>query len=101
MPHDLTEWEAVKDPEERKDYGLDWSAEMVASGDDTISSSTWSIVTVGNSLVIDDNSFDVLTHIVKIWFTGGDVGTVRLLNHLETEGGRTFEHSVKLKIQSK
>jgi len=46
-------WPAIKDPDEVKDYSLDWSALLGAS--DTITSSTWSI-DEGDGLTIDSDS---------------------------------------------
>lgn len=91
-------WDAVKDPDEVKDYGINWLPTLVGN-DDTIASSTWTIVS-GSGLTIDSNSYaDTAT---TIWLSDGVVGTsYTLLNRVVTAGGRTYDQTVKLRVRSK
>lgn len=85
---------AVKDPDEVKDYGIDWSPLMV---DDAILTSDWSVV--DGTVVIDSNSHtDTAT---TVWLSGGVEGDVHLLNRVTTGGGRTYDQTVKLKVKTK
>jgi len=89
-------WTPVKDPDEVKDYSLDWSALLV---DDTISTSTWTLAS-GEGLAIGSNSnTDTLS---TVWLSGGTAGVnYELLNRVVTTGGRTYDQTVKLKVRVK
>lgn len=89
-------WTPVKDPDEVKDYSLDWSALLV---DDTISTSTWTLAS-GAGLTIGSNSnTDTLS---TVWLSGGTAGVnYELLNRVVTTGGRTYDQTVKLKVRVK
>lgn len=89
-------WTPVKDPDEVKDYSLDWSALLV---DDTISTSTWTLAS-GEGLAIGSNSnTDTLS---TVWLSGGAAGVnYGLLNRVVTTGGRTYDQTVKLKVRVK
>lgn len=89
-------WPAVKDPDEVKDYKLDWAAMLDT---DTISTSTWSVA-VGAGLVIDSNSKTNTD--TTVWLSAGTAGvTYELLNRVVTAGGRTYDQTCKLKVKSK
>lgn len=89
-------WPSGKDPDEVKDYVVDWSALL---GTDTISTSTWSVVE-GVALTIDSDSNDDTT--TTVWLSGGTVGSnCELLNRVTTAGGRTYDQTCKLKVRSK
>ena len=89
-------WEAVKDPDEIKDYVLDWSSLL---GEDEIVSSTWTIAD-GAGLVIDSESATATS--TTIWLSAGVIGTTyHLLNRVTTSGGRTYDQTVKLKCKAK
>ena len=86
-------WTAPKDPDEVKDYGIDWSALLLT---DTISTSTWT-VPVG----ITKNSDTHTTTATTIWFSGGTAGTsYACLNRIVTNGGRTYDRTITLKMKS-
>ncbi|MDX0438859.1 hypothetical protein GOD90_27330 [Sinorhizobium medicae] len=90
-------WPATKDPDEVKDYNLDWSALLGAS--DTITSSTWT-VDEGDGLTIDSDS--AKTTATTIWLSAGTAGTnYSLLNRVVTAGGRTYDQTVRLKVRAK
>ncbi|WP_042776620.1 hypothetical protein [Sinorhizobium fredii] len=89
-------WPAVKDPNEVKDYSLDWSDLL---GADTISSSTWT-VSEGSGLVVDSSSNT--TTATTVWLSAGtDVTNYSLLNRVVTAGGRTYDQTVRLKVRDK
>ncbi|RVO10975.1 hypothetical protein CN102_04835 [Sinorhizobium meliloti] len=89
-------WTPVKDPDEVKDYSLDWSALLV---DDMISTSTWTLAS-GEGLTIGANSnTDTLS---TVWLSAGTAGVnYELLNRVVTTGGRTYDQTVKLKVRVK
>ncbi|MDX0965361.1 hypothetical protein GOL41_17340 [Sinorhizobium medicae] len=90
-------WPAIKDPDEVKDYSLDWSALLRAS--DTITSSTWT-VGEGDGLTIDSDS--ATTTATTIWLSAGTAGTnYSLVNRVVTAGGRTYDQTVRLKVRAK
>ena len=90
-------WPAIKDPNEVKDYSLDWSALLGAS--DTIASSTWTI-DEGSGLTIDSDSHN--TAETTIWLSAGSDGTnYSLVNRVVTTGGRTYDQTVRLKVREK
>lgn len=89
-------WESSKDPNEVKDYELDWS-DRLETASDTISTSAWSIVTDSPTLVIDSSS--TTTTVTKVWLSAGTDGTTYdLLNRVVTAGGRTYDQTVKLRV---
>ncbi|MDX0654222.1 hypothetical protein GOL39_18295 [Sinorhizobium medicae] len=89
-------WTPVKDPDEVKDYSLDWSALLV---DDTISASTWTLASgVGLTIGASSNTDTLST----VWLSGGTAGVnYELLNRVVTTGGRTYDQTVKLKVRVK
>lgn len=89
-------WPAVKDPDEIKDYVLDWSMLL---GSDELVTSTWS-VEEGTGLVINSHTKDEKT--ATVWLSGGTIGVdYELLNRVTTLGGRSYDQSVRLKVKSK
>lgn len=89
-------WNAIKDPDDIKDYEIDWTLRMPS---DTIVSSAWFLAD-GVGLVIDSNTFtDTVT---KVWLSGGTDGiTYQLRNRVVTAGGRTYDQTMKLKCKTK
>jgi hypothetical protein len=84
----------TKDPDEILDYQLDWSARIL---NDTIKSSVWE---VPEGLTKRSDAFSVA--VTTVWLAGGtDAQTYVVLNRIVTDGGRTMDQSVKLKIQDK
>lgn len=85
-----------KDPDEVLDYVLDWEDRLAG---DTIATSTWTIA-VGSGLTINSNSFTDTT--TTVWLSAGVLlTTYELLNRIVTDGGRTMDQTVKLKVKSK
>lgn len=89
-------WTPVKDPDEVKDYSLDWSALLV---DDTISTSMWTLASgVGLTIGASSNTDTLST----VWLSAGTAGVnYELLNRVVTTGGRTYDQTVKLKVRVK
>lgn len=92
----MKQWDPVKDPNEIKDYSLDWT-DMLEGGD-TLISSEWSVTSGDNLTILTEPFTD--THTI-VWLSGGEVGSYVLLNRVETFGGRTYDQSVKLKVKNK
>ena len=90
-------WEAVKDPDEVKDYSFNWAA-LLATDEDTIATSVWEVVE-GSGLTIDsDDSSDTTT---SVWLSAGTVNTTYLIrNRITTAGGRTYDRTGKLKVKT-
>lgn len=89
-------WPAVKDPDEVKDYGVDWSPMLV---EDSLATSTW-IVGDDDTLTIDSQSNTDMT--TTVWLSGGTEGiTYQVLNRVTTAGGRTYDQTIKLKVKTK
>ena len=86
-------WPA-KDPNERLDYQLDWSARLDG---DTIATSTWT-VPPGITAVIDTSTTTTTTR----WLEGGTEGeTYTLINRVTTAAGRIMEQSVSIRIKER
>jgi hypothetical protein len=86
-----------KDPQEVLDYVLDWSKRL---GGDVILTSTWAVDDAG--LVIDSKPATFTPTDTTIWLSAGVLNTSYLLtNHIVTQGDRTMEQSVKIKIKQK
>jgi hypothetical protein len=89
-------WPAAKDPDEVKDYQINWRP--LLKSDDTISSSTW-VIEDDDTLAVDSDSHTGTT--TTIWLSGGTLGTCQIRNTIITEGGRTYEQTAKLRIKEK
>jgi hypothetical protein len=85
-------WPA-KDPDEKLDYRLNWSARL---GVDTIVASIW---TAPETIVIEDDSFTGVT--TTVWLSGGvaEKRPILVTNRITTAGGRIMEQSVSLQIK--
>lgn len=89
-----TKWQAVKDPDEVKDFGLVWTDLLLT---DTINGSSW---IVPDGITKDSDAFDADS--TTIWLSGGTDGeTYRLTNRVTTAGGRTYDETCVLKCKSK
>ena len=81
------------DPDEVLDYSVDWTGRIEA---DPIATSDWTISPDG-SLTEDSSAF--VGAVATVWLSGGVAGaTYVLLNHITTEGGRTLDQSVTIKV---
>lgn len=90
---------ATKDPEEKLDYGIDWTAELESSEPpDSISTSIWE---TSGGLAITTPAID--GNVTTVWVTpGGKLGAkTRLTNRIETVAGRVYDRTIELTIQRK
>jgi hypothetical protein len=80
-----------QDPEEVKDYTLDWGTRRLAASE-TISTSTW---TVPSGITKNSDTSDDTT--TTAWLSGGTPGVhYRLTNKVVTSQGRTYVWSVTI-----
>jgi hypothetical protein len=97
----VTTWPS-KDPDEVLDYDNNWGDDAdlglgrLAVGE-TIVTSTFSViegtVVVDSSSIVGDKTF--------VWLSGGAVGErCKILNRITTSAGRTYDHTVVLRIRS-
>lgn len=90
-------WVASKDPDEVKDYFLDWTAKLAG---DPIVSSVWTLTDGDGSLVLSAPNFT--TTRTTIWFSGGTLGIFYAVrNRVVTGGGRTYDETANLKVRAK
>ena len=86
----------TKDPDAVKDYTIDWS-EWLEDIADTITSSSWE-VDEGSGLTIDSDSST--TTAATVWLSAGTEGTrYRVRNRIVTDGGRTEDQSLFIRIR--
>lgn len=84
----------LKAPDEVLDFVNDWSDFLV---DDTITVSTW-FPPADLTLVSSSNTPTRAT----VWLADGTLGTVhRVVNRIETAGGRTAERTIHIQIDRK
>lgn len=83
----------LKDPESEFDYQIDWSPWL---GDDTISTSTWSVDPTGELTIVVDNHDDNQT---SVQVSGGvRKSTYRLTNQIVSSGGNTVERTITVRV---
>lgn len=87
----------AKDPNEVKDYMLDWSGAApgprLVTGE-TISTSTW-VVPSGITKDSDSNTTTTTT----VWLSGGTAGVhYTLTNRVTTSQGRTYDWSITVQL---
>jgi hypothetical protein len=86
----------IKDPDATLDYAFDWSQWL---GTDTISTSTW-VVESPLSIVPASETFDATS--TRVFVTGGDLnGSYILSNRITTNGSRTDDRSIEIKIRNR
>ena len=95
-------WQDSKDPQDISDWDLDWVDRLVDS--ETLVAATWVIAKVpadnaSNPLAIGAQ-INQTTGLSKIWLLGGVKGTYNLLCHASTSGGREYDHTMALKVES-
>lgn len=85
-------WPA-KDPNAKKDFGLDWS-DFLTTGE-TITLSTWEVPT---GLTKHDDS--ISSAVCLVWISGGTAGqNYTITNSITTSGGRIDERSITLPVK--
>lgn len=86
----------TKDPDEVKDYSINWAREM-AQYDDTIDTSLW-IVPAGITKLTDTHG----TTSATIWLEDGVLGANYLLtNRITTAGGRILDQSITIRVRAR
>lgn len=84
-----------KDPEDIIDYTVNWANVL---GEDTINTSTWEVEE--GTVTVDSNSFTDTT--TTVWVSGGVLSEKTILrNQITTDGGRTMDQSVVLRVRTK
>lgn len=88
-------WAQFKDPEEIRDFGIDWAD---AIGAKTITASTWTVIS--GTVVIDSDDHDTTTTTVRL--SGGTADeTCSLLNHVTLSDGEEYEQTATLKVKER
>lgn len=95
-------WKASKDPQDVKDYDVNWAPRLLAG--EQLSSAVWSIAKrPGNDdslpLTINTSPYET-TGLSKVWLSGGIKGTYQLLNHVVTNQGRQYDQTMELVVES-
>lgn len=103
-------WLAVFDPDETKDYNIFWDAEMNATAD-TLASATFTLPNdaIAAALTVQSQGVDVTGKRAFVWFhstnpsaTSALAGTKVPVKHtVITDGGRTLQETVFLKVKEK
>lgn len=84
----------IKDPDERLDYTIDWTARLDG---DTIQSSVW---VIPSGLSNYDDSFTNIS--ATVWLTGGIAGQeYEVTNRVTTAAGRIMDQTVRLPVRAK
>jgi hypothetical protein len=82
-----------KDPDNVADYNVDWTDRLNV---DTISTSTFTLVTAAGLTIDDQDSDGALS---TVWLSAGTAGlTGRLLCRITTGSGRTYDEEIALDI---
>lgn len=94
-------WTRGKDPLEVAFFGLNWEPDFRELGGDTITGSSWEIVTAQTSppsLTISSGAL-FSSQTTRVLLAGGVLGmTYVLKNTITTQGGQTLEQEVSLTI---
>ena len=90
---------AVKDPDARIDYGIDWGADYVAG--QSIAASSWRVVPIEvGGLAVESASHDLLRTAVRV--SGGRRGQVyQLTNHVLLSDGQSEDRSIAIRIDDR
>ena len=87
-------WEEIKDPDEKLDFGIDWSSAL--DGDEIVSS-VW---TVPTGLTEGVSSYTAT--MTTIWLMGGTLDAdYSVHNRITTLGGRIRDQTCTLKVRAK
>ena len=87
-------WETPKDPDEVKDYVIEWEDRL---NGDVIVTSTW---IVPDGITKNSDDFDAVASTTTIWLSGGTLSdTYVFTNRITTQGGRTLDQTAKLKCK--
>ena len=100
--------QAPFDPDENKDYSIDWSAEM-ARTDDSLLTATFDVTVPASGLAVVSSNLDATNMFAVVWFACTDkpaltalAGTKVAIDHVVvTANGRTLNETVMLPIKIK
>jgi len=92
-------WEAILDPGEIRDYGVDWTEQLgEIAGSPTISNSLWEVES-GNVTILTQTRTATTT---AVRLTGGTLNTAcRLVNTVELSDGERFIQTCVLRVQQR
>ena len=80
------------DPNDVKDYTLDWSRRLAT--DETITTSTWTA-----AAGITKNSDSDTATTTTVWLSGGTAGEhYRITNHVVTSQGREYDWTITVQV---
>ena len=83
----------AKDPDEVLDYSIDWTNELATS--ETISTSSWTVVTSG----ITKDSDSITGNFTTVILSGGTAGEeYELVNTIETNQNRTHSKTLVIPV---
>jgi hypothetical protein len=89
-------WLEDKDPDEIRDYGVDWTPQLLSGV--TITTSVWSVAS--GTVVIQAQSHTETNTTVRL--TGGKLGEIcNLLNTVTLSDGESYEQTCQLAVQSR
>lgn len=98
MPTASLTW-PPKDPDEKLDYAIEWADWLAETPTDTLSTSTWSVVS-GTGLVTSLMSINGTKTL--IWLDAGTAGvTYYIENTVNTAQGRKAQRTVKIQVKAK
>jgi hypothetical protein len=84
-----------KDPAEILDYGRDWTPELTADGEASISTSAWSVSSPAGLTIATSPAPSINGLITTLWVSGGTNGTkYSLVNTIVTPAGRKYERTI-------
>jgi hypothetical protein len=88
----------IKDPAAELDYGFDWGMDGWLATGETITTSTW---TVAAGLTQTSSGISG-GKVATVWLSGGVAGTDYLVtNRIVTDGGRTDERSLTIRVRQR
>lgn len=87
----------LHDPNDVLDYYIDWTAQLVADGNDTIASSTWESDT--DDAILADDAEDDGVVVVWVQVPSGTMQTVKVRNHIVTAAGREYDGTLQLRMR--
>lgn len=101
----IEKWKASKDPQDVKDYDINWRLKRLLAGEN-LASSVWTIVEKPSN--DDDNPLVIMpastftNDFAKVWLSGGVAGKYKLLNHVVTNSTpqREYDKTMILTVET-
>ena len=88
------------DPNEEKDYSVDWAKDMTFYGD-TIESSAWPVVPSGITMLTNKFNDTSATIWVKLAVEGAVGTNYDLTNRVTTAGGRILDQTITIRVRNR